>query len=218
MIRRLVRWLLIPRMLLVQPAVAWAEPGDEGVRSALKEVYARPEFNPSDGDYGWLSRLLAALGRLFGAMGAAAPLLFWLVVAVCVGLLLLLALYLAGVVKRSVYIRSARDRTSHAEERRRLSAQYRAEANAHAQAGDYTAAVRALFLSLVYAFDETGRLLFQPALTNREYLRGFSDRPALAEDLRVYVDLLDANWYGQQPTTAHDYEECLALYATVQGT
>jgi hypothetical protein len=97
-------------------------------------------------------------------------------------------------------------------ERARLSQACRQEACDRAAAGDFTEAIRFLFLSLVYRFDEEGRVLFQQAYTNREYPGLFDDRPQVNQDLRVFVDVLDANWYGQQPTDRRRYEECLALY------
>ncbi|HZU38861.1 MAG TPA: DUF4129 domain-containing protein [Gemmataceae bacterium] len=209
---RLATWLLTSVTLGTLPAQALARPGDEHIRAAVQEVYARPEFTTPEWHDNWLAWLLSWLGALGGAASAT----HLIILVVCAGLLLLLALYLVRLVRRAVYVRGVRGATAQAEERRRLSGQFRADANAYAQAGDYTAAVRALFLSLVYAYDERGRLAFQPALTNREYLHGFADRPVLADDLRVYVDLLDTNWYGQQPTTASDYQECLARYERLQ--
>ena len=51
-----------------------------------------------------------------------------------------------------------------------LSIGYREEAARRAEAGDYTEAVRFLFLSLVYRFDERGRVSLHKDCTNREYL------------------------------------------------
>lgn len=135
---------------------------------------------------------------------------------VLVGVVMLAVL--AGVVLarvRSVYGRDRRlvgPDDEQAAERRQRSRHYREEALARAQAGDYTEAVRYLFLSLVFLYDESGRVLYQRAYTNREYLSLFEDRPAVRRDLRVFVDLLDDRWYGQHGSTAEQYGECLNLY------
>src|SRR5438876_755292 len=67
-------------------------------------------------------------------------------------------------------------------------------------------------LARPYRLDEEGRVLFQRGCTNREYLALFTDRPEVGRDLRVFVDTLDANWYGQRATDERRYAECLALY------
>ena len=64
----------------------------------------------------------------------------------------------------------------------------------------------------MYRFDELGRVNFERAYTNREYLGLFADRPAAYGQLKVFVDTLDEHWYGQQPSGQPQYEECLALY------
>jgi hypothetical protein len=99
-----------------------------------------------------------------------------------------------------------------AEERKRLSAAYRDEADRRAAAGDYTEAVRYLFLSLVYRLDERGRVGFQKAYTNREYLDLLGDRVPARDGLRVLVDALDDHWYGQRPCGRPEYDECRAVY------
>lgn len=181
---------------------------DEQIRQELHEVFSRAEFRPGSQEPDWLRAFFQSLRDLEGR----SPALFWLLLATCLGLLGLLAGYLVRSVLRSTYRGPAADAAKDAEQRRRLSARFRAEADEQAAAGDFTAAVRCLFLALVYAFDESGRLLFQPALTNREYLRGFSNRPVLQRDLGVFVDVLDANWYGQRATTPQQYADCLGLF------
>src|SRR5439155_22300924 len=101
--------------------------------------------------------------------------------------------------------------------RGRLSLAYHEEARRRARQREFTEAIRFLFLSLVYRFDESGRIGFQRAATNREYLALFAERPRVQAELKVFVDTLDDHWYGQQPTNERQYESCLALYEQLQG-
>ena len=72
--------------------------------------------------------------------------------------------------------------------------------------------MRFLFLSLVYRFDEAGRVSFRKAYTNREYLELSADRADVRAALRVMVDVLDDHWYGQTPCGRGRYDECRAGY------
>jgi tetratricopeptide (TPR) repeat protein len=93
-----------------------------------------------------------------------------------------------------------------------LSANYFAEAKARATLGDYTEAIRFLFLALVFRFDEEGRVGFHKEYTNREYLDLLGDQRKVRTSLGLLVDTLDVHWYGQQACTRQQYEECLEVY------
>ncbi|MFT3883676.1 MAG: DUF4129 domain-containing protein [Gemmatales bacterium] len=87
------------------------------------------------------------------------------------------------------------------------SLHYQAQADEAAQNQDYTEAIRYLFLSLVYHYDENEQFVFRPALTNREYLTGFTDRAPLLQQLTGFVDVLDDHWYGMRPCTEATYQK-----------
>jgi hypothetical protein len=194
----------------------WAHPAPEQIHHELDRVFARPEFSQTIPNL--VLRLLQFIAWL-GSLADDQPALFWLILIGCVVLLVLLVGHLTWTLWRAFSYRApARQGALDEQQRRRLAERYRAEAEERARAGEYTEAIRLLFLSLVHAFDESGRLLFRPALTNQEYLQFFADRPAVAERLRVLVDVLDANWYGQHPTDEARYGECLALYESLRPT
>ena len=190
---------------------------DAKIRAELARVYDQPEFGGRGTDFEaqFLEALLRFVGRL-GRLHDDAPVLFWVVLIACLALLALLITHITWVIARTAYVGWRPRTASGADERQRLSAAFRAEAESRAAASEYTEAVRLLFLSLVYAFDEAGRVPFRPALTNREYLQFFADRPSVAQNLCVFVDLLDANWYGQRSTSADQYEDCRALFERVR--
>jgi hypothetical protein len=206
---------IVAAYLGLTATAAWAQhPEEEQVRRELERVFARPEFNPEPSVY--LRQVLEWLFELFrrlNGLSSADPTLFWVIVISCVILLVLLVAHITWTVYQAIHMSPRLETKGQLDaRRRRLSARFRAEADERAAAGDYTGAVRLLFLSLVHAFDETGRLLFRPSLTNREYLRYFADRPSVQEFLGFFVDLLDSNWYGQRLTESADYAHCVVLY------
>lgn len=200
----------LPGLLAAAP-----QPAEDVIRDKLHEVLSRPEFS-SPTRPAWLEWLIQRLLEFLSCLSSlrtTSPGLFWLLLT---GTLLMLAVLLGNIfwtVRRAVYRRGRLGREETAEERRgRLSQSYEAEARRRAAAADFTEAIRYLFLALVYRFDEKGRVSFQQACTNREYLDLFADRPSIHGRLRVFVDTLDDYWYGQQPTDSWQYEDCLVLY------
>ncbi len=200
---------------------AAAGPPADAVRRAADGVFRRPEFAPATPSAGnWLLRQVAGFFRWLGGLYDGSPVLFWLLLVGClVALVLLVALivfqvrgaFAGGRVRRG---ESAGPRA----ERERRSATYRTEADRRAAAADYTEAVRFLFLSLVYRFDERGRVNFTKSYTNREYLGLVGDRAAGRAGLGLLVDALDDNWYGQRALARPQYEECRAVYDRLATT
>ena len=198
------------------PGRALADSADADViHGKTEEVLARPEFHPPEEP--WLQKILRkiieALFRWLGELHSSYPWLFWVFVVTCVGLLVFLIGLFVWKVGRMLQVggQVAPDQLHH-ETRRRLSRGYWEEASRMAARAEFTEAIRFLFLSLVYYFDESGKVSFQKAYTNREYLALFEDRPKVHNELKVLVDTLDDHWYGQRPTDQQRYEHCLALY------
>jgi hypothetical protein len=192
---------------------AFSQPAPEAIRAKVEDIFARPEFSPDQSET-LLQMLMQLLVRFFSWLGGlreAAPMLFWLLLIGCIVVLVVLLAHVSWTVWR---VLSPRGQLAHAdqERRERLSLGYRQEAGRLASLGDFTEAIRFLFLSLVYRFDETGRVSFQKAYTNREYLGLFDDNPDVRASLQVFVDTLDSQWYGQLPTEPLRYQSCRALF------
>jgi hypothetical protein len=213
--------LLIAAAVALIPAFAAAgspQPSEAEIRQRLKQVFARPEFSAQDMTFWeWLRQQVVRLFAWLGGLRDANPLLFWLLLAGCLVLLLLLGIQIGWTVRRAL---AGSPRLREADpgqvKRQRQSLAYRDEARRRAAQGEFTEAIRFLFLSLVYYFDESGRVGFQQAYTNREYLSLFGDRPEVRAELAVFVDTLDDHWYGQRPTAPAQYEKCLALYQSLK--
>jgi hypothetical protein len=62
-----------------------------------------------------------------------------------------------------------------------------------------------LYLASLLKLDEVGALRYDRALTNREYVRQVSLKPALAAALWPVVETFDDTWYGFSPVTSEGY-------------
>ncbi|HET9493647.1 MAG TPA: DUF4129 domain-containing protein, partial [Chloroflexia bacterium] len=84
------------------------------------------------------------------------------------------------------------------------AAEARGKAQEAADEGDYRGALRFRCLALLLALDEAGMLAFDRAATNREYLVR-APRP-IHDELQPLLDRFDAVWYGNSPTSGHEWE------------
>jgi hypothetical protein len=199
---------------LVLGGVDVTHPADDEIRKHLEEILARPEFGAKVDDL-WRrfwQKIADFLGSLSGLQDTS-PVVYWFLIVACLGLLALLVIHIIWSVRRVLFVGAGGSESeSSAETRGRLSIGYRDEAHRRAVAGEYTEAIRFLFLSLVYRFDESGRVLFPRAYTNREYLSLFEGRMPMRSQLQVFVDALDEYWYGQRTVAQEQYERCRLLY------
>jgi hypothetical protein len=207
-------FLLLTAGLGGLPQVGFAlHPSDEVIRHQLDDILTRPEFKSRE-DF-WL-RVLRAIGSFvlwLAELHVRNPALYWVLIAACVVVLVLLVVHLIRTLRRVFGFGSRLAPAEHPEEkRRRLSRAYWEEARSWAAQGEFTEAIRFLFLSLVYRYDESGKVSFRTAYTNREYLGLFADRLSIQSGLKVFVDTLDDHWYGQHPTDRERFESCLVLF------
>lgn len=209
--------LLVLASLGVFPTGWVVAASKDEIQRKTDEVFSRPEFHPPEpSNLRWFFDAIFGLFQWLATLSDERPTLFVILLIVSLIVLALLLGHITWTVYRVFYVGRRAATPSVLAEQRRQARRFREEATTAAAAGDYTAAVRLLFLSLLYAFEERGSLLLRPALTNREYLATIGDRRELRRDLAVFVDLLDDNWYGQQATTREQYDDCEALYSTLQ--
>lgn len=195
-----------------RPALA-ASP--EEIRRAVEEVFQRPEFTQrTDSLFLTLIRKLGEFFTWLGTLYGAQPVLFWIFLLGSIVLLVAMIALIVYQIRRAFGGQPANRRrhSCDANERLRRSIDFRRRAADCAERGEYTEAVRSLFLSLVYRFDESGRVGFRKAYTNREYLSLVGDRIETRDRLRFFVDAIDDHWYAQQPSERELYERCLAHY------
>jgi hypothetical protein len=85
-------------------------------------------------------------------------------------------------------------------------------AMAAARAGDFRAAVRKLYISLLYELSERNLIEIEESATNHEYLTHLSRYGALVPPLSEMTDRFDLSWYGLLPTTPEEFATYLARY------
>ncbi len=90
------------------------------------------------------------------------------------------------------------------------------EAETLSRGGDYRTAVRYLYLSTLLLLDERNLLRYDPAQTNREYLKRLAGHPELSEALRSIVDVFDRVWYGHHALDQSAYASYEAQVRKIQ--
>ncbi|HEX9987221.1 MAG TPA: DUF4129 domain-containing protein [Chloroflexia bacterium] len=81
--------------------------------------------------------------------------------------------------------------------------------------GDYRGAIRYRCLAVLLALDEVGRLTFDRAATNREYL--YRAPGTLQEELQPLLTRFDAIWYGGSPTDGEEWAEYSERAARIEA-
>lgn len=88
---------------------------------------------------------------------------------------------------------------------------WRKRADELASNNNWSKACRALYLSVLYMFDEKEILTFTPTRSNYEYWYALSSKKTLQGGFRELADLVDLIWFGEYTATNGDYRTCLDL-------
>jgi hypothetical protein len=198
--------------------------GEDQALERLREILARPEYHVDQSPPWWqqlfgpvfdllnylLDRLIqTALDTVSGRDG-------WLglgVLALCSVLIVAVAVYLVRAVRLSVTRDSRADSVSLAERRERSERLWQT-AQQLAAAGQFAEAVRAVYLSALYALDERALLHVESSQTNREHARQLSRlHPEVAQTFSDVVERYDRVRYGHFPATETTFAELSHLVA-----
>ena len=189
---------------------------NDGTWAELEAILSRPAFveaDPGEGASTW-GHLEGALMRWLGRL-AGHPLTDDILTGVGMVIVVVTLVYLLRHAWRPwVTARRQREEALPADAAGRSSAGARARAVALAEAGDYRQAMRYLYLSTLLWLDERRVLRYDPALTNREYLRHVDT--ALGEALLPVVELFDRVWYGLAPLDHRGYAAYVKQVARVR--
>jgi hypothetical protein len=85
-------------------------------------------------------------------------------------------------------------------------------AMAAARAGDFRAAVRKLYISLLYELSERNLIEIDESATNHEYLARLSRFEPLVSPVGEMTARFDLSWYGLFPTSQEEFSSYLARY------
>ena len=203
---------------------AAAAPDD--IRRKIRDVLSRPEYDltpPSTQGESLLAILLRILEwvlRPFRWLGERLweihPALYWLMIAVLVGLLLFFLVHIVWMVARAVRRHADHKPWDEADRLSRLTdpSQLESEALALAARSDYIGGVRLLFKACVRRIELAEKRPFRGGITNREILRRYL-KQSWGGDLATLVQTIDFKWYGDEPCLAADFEACRRAHANV---
>ncbi|HJQ25760.1 MAG TPA: DUF4129 domain-containing protein [Blastocatellia bacterium] len=151
------------------------------------------------------------LGKVFGS-GAQGSLISKIVVVAALGAFLFFVVYIARQIKPRR--RRARKRTVLGEEIEAgtTPGDLFEAAMAAARAGDFRAAVRKLYISLLYELSERNLIEIEESATNHEYLSRLGRYEALVPPVREMTDRFDLTWYGMFPTSPDEFSAYLSRY------
>ncbi len=188
----------------------------------LRSILARPEFQ-RELSRSWWDKVRATIDewlysvwvRLAQSIGdAATGREGWFGLAVlavgCV-LVVVVALYLVRSIRLAVLAESRLAAETRAERRQRSDRLW-ASAQELAARGDWAGAVRAAYLSALYALDEHALLHVQSGLTNREHAMQLARaHPELGSTFAELVQRYDRLRYGRYPITPEAYADLSQL-------
>jgi Domain of unknown function (DUF4129) len=192
--------------------------GEDAALGRLQAILARPEYRVDDSVPWWqqllqpvfdfLWQLLGDLWQLIVASATGREGSIGTVVALaCVAVLALVGVYLARAVRLSM-LRDDELRRGGLAERRERSDHLWALAQRLAAEGELAEAVRALYLSALYALDEHAVLHVEQNLTNREHAARLRARDAsLAANFADLVDLYERVRYGHAAVAPTMFED-----------
>lgn len=209
---------------MAELSINQALPPPDAIREAARKIVARPEFeieSPSQLPFDLLHLIGRILRAIFGPFQRFAdsvfdfsPLLGWLMI---VGIVLIVVALMTHIVYTFRVALAQRVETiSGLSKSRRTMDPARLEADAEMAAarGDFIGAVRLVFRSCLVRLEAAEERALRLGLTNRELLRCYQST-SLAEALRIFVDTIDAKWYGHALCDAGDYEACLQAQRVV---
>lgn len=213
-------------LLSVAPLNAPLPPADE-IRDTARLVLERPEFQVETAPPGgeqllqfleWLIRLLLTpFIWLFNAMEGFPDPLRWLIV---IGLFVLL-IALLGHIFYTVFsvLRPPSRKTTLVDVARGNELQpadFEKLADEAAADRDYIGAVRCLFRAALVRLQQREQRRLRPGITNREILSRLRDA-RLVDAMRLFVETIDAGWYGRQPCGEGEYRRCREAYQLLRG-
>jgi hypothetical protein len=196
-------------------------PEDQAL-ARLQAILARPEYQATDTRPWWeqlvapvLELIVYLFGRLVEAIVDASTgrqgWIGFVALAICVGLFAFAGVYLV----RAIGIAIRRDdalQTQTLAERRQRSERLWQSAQELAARGEWSDAIRALYLSALYALDERSLLHVESSLTNREHARVLErGHPELAATFAPVVESYDAVRYGGSAPSPATFADLSAL-------
>jgi hypothetical protein len=206
------------RLLAVRGEIASAgavprAPSLTGWRERLSQVLSRPEFKKGQPVEDWLRRVVQWLRERLGFLfpsgttrvvsGALSGILYVLAGAT----LLVVSIFL---VRTALPLftrdrRASRPQASVGTARHETPESLLALADARTRAGDLRGAVQALFRWMLLGLHRSGRLEYEPALTNREHLARLRADAGILAAFERLCQQFERVWYGFHPVAPEEF-------------
>ena len=184
-------------------------------RTELEEILSKKEFKGQNPQPPWWSRWVGSLLRRLpgGGISWVFMLLKWLFYLVVIFLIVFVCVSIAKYFRRSPFSTANRDVPT--DFRRRTDPESaRRQAHEYSQQGEYSQAIRYLYLSLLLYLDRAGSLIYDPGKTNGEYIgeiRGNTENKA--EHFAFLTSFFERKWYGMEESSAGDFQQCEETFA-----
>jgi hypothetical protein len=196
------------------------------VDEALRRTYARPELKPRepgalDGVRAWWRDFWARIGDWLGGLGelrSESPFLYWLMIAVLVGV----GLSILGYLLWSTLVRmeergsvggTAPARSAVPNARARSAGEWEEEARRAAGDGRYREAAVALYQALLLRLEAAGAVRYDPAKTPGDYRREARRDPRAAGALTAFLRGFEPAVFGGRALDGEGYERLRAAAA-----
>ena len=199
---------------LAYPAGSVCNENAGAARSALHATYSSPDFRHLDDPpqtsllaqvAGFVQRLIAALGRALGPLGA----ILLALVVVGLGLLVAWRLWRSSAALRGAVLDEPATPGDDA------GAEWDA-AEAAAARGDYREATRRAFRSALVDVAVRGHLHLDAAWTSRELLERIDAAPEVLVSLAAAAELFQRAWYSGRPVSEKDWSAAAERCRTVR--
>lgn len=201
-------------------------PAADSIRRTAVEVVGRPEFQlgaefrPRAKFFEWLvdflDRVLSPLVDMFRGLWNMSPVLATLVVVLLVVVLIALVAHMAWSFQQALRTRRSNLQLSSLGPRTLDPRAFEIESEEAAHRQDYIRAIRLLFRATLLRLEQRDKRGFRPGMTNRECLFRYRNTGAF-DVLRMFVDTIDAKWYGYGVCDVRDYMRCQQAHAQLHA-
>jgi hypothetical protein len=199
--------------------ITQAFPETETIRRTARDVVDRSEFQirpTHNGQIVWdlVWRILRPVFQFFSHLWDISPILAWIVAIVLSLLLIVIVAHITYTFHQPSARRNRLEGNLQMGSRKVDPIVLERQSEDAAVRQDFITAVRLLFRATLLRIAQREKRELRPGTTNREYLRRYS-QTAFAGPLQLFVDIIDAKWYGYEECQAHDYQACRRAHTTI---
>jgi hypothetical protein len=203
---------------LQKPAAVAADNQDH---SKIEEILSRHEFAVAHSEslmqrlLNWLFEKMRKFFSFVPQPGSAFnSVLRVVIIVISIAVAVMLIVFSARYFKRDKKAKKETSRTIFGEE---ITEETTAESLADAarklaEQGEYRAAIRKLYVSLLFELERQGLLRLQASTTNREYLNKIRQQLGLFPVMSYLTDRFDYFWYGKFASSQSDFDDFFANY------